>query len=219
MSMTFCARYNISSVEDKGSGIFEVTGKVYDSYITGYLAADATVGDAIIDENIDTGAVNKWKVTSIISASARDLVCRVTWDDDGTADPNGPVTGDACITSVSTNLGILEVPVLAYTGLSENIQIRIVNINSRIQIDGNTGTYVEEHLAVAGQYYHAYTAATTWTVSHNLNASLILVQCYSNDTVKKMIVPKDISLDTANQCTVDWGDTSVAGSVCVVKLF
>lgn len=90
MSLQFSARYSISYIEDINNGNWRITGKIYDDSLIGYLADAVQIGDAIFDENPDTGIVNRWKITQIVSVSIRNLVCIVSWDDEGDPDLLGP---------------------------------------------------------------------------------------------------------------------------------
>jgi len=139
MSHAFAARYNITYVEDKGSGTWEVTGKIYDDGITSYIATDVAVGDVFVDESAFYGTTNRWKITSIVSASVRDLVCRVTWDDTGTADTNGPQASDAAIGRPDSSGDIMEIPTQAFAKISENVQTKLQNIDTRKNIGPGLG--------------------------------------------------------------------------------
>jgi hypothetical protein len=54
-------------------------------------------------------------------------------------------------------------------------------------------------------------------VTHNLNANGVIVQCWSNDASPVLMNPNSITVNSVNQCTVDWNNISVAGRCCVVK--
>lgn len=135
MSNAFAARYSITYVEDKGSGVWECTGKVYDDSTFSYLATDVVVGDVIIDESAFFGTTNRWKITQIVSAVVRDLVCRVVWDDTGTEDTNGPAASEAAIARPTTNYKIAEIPTQGFAKISEVLQTKLQNIDSRKNID------------------------------------------------------------------------------------
>jgi hypothetical protein len=208
MSIILAARYSISAVEDLGSSTWRLTGTVNDESLSSFLAPDAQVGNAIFDENPDTGVVNRWKIINIVSASLRNLICDVQWDDIGDVEDNIPqVWCDAALCGVSTTIRLAEVPVLVYTYINESIQVRINNINNRV--------FIDSHLS--NQYSHQYSASTSWVVSHGLGCDLIMVQCFSDDSPKKMIMPSEITLDSQIQCTINWNGESVAGSVCVLR--
>jgi hypothetical protein len=130
MSVRFVARYSITYVEDVGGGEFEVTGDIYDDSLQGYTAADAEVGDAIVDDNNLYGTNGRWLVTQIVDVTGSQLVCRVAWDDLGSPpDENGPSPGDAAI-SRTTPFEVAEIPTLAYTKVSEPLQMRLQSIDA-----------------------------------------------------------------------------------------
>jgi len=139
MSQAFAARYSITYVEDKGSGVWEVTGKIYDDGFTSYTAIDVATGDVFVDESAFYGTTNRWVITSIISASGRDLVCQVVWDDTGTADANGPQPSEAAIGRPDASGDIMEIPTQAFAKISENVQTRLQNIDSRKNIGPGLG--------------------------------------------------------------------------------
>ena len=135
MSNVFAAGYNITYVEDLGSGVWKVTGDIIDYSLMGYVAADAQVGDIIVDEDSYNGTTDRWKITEIISASVLNLVCKVVWDDEGTEDTGGPVPCTAAIARVSTNWLIAEAPTEAFSQISEVLKVKLQNINQRHNID------------------------------------------------------------------------------------
>ena len=139
MSHAFAARYNMTYIVDKGSGVWEITGKVYDDGFTGYAAGDAAVGDIVVDESPYFGTTNRWKITSIVSASARDLVCQVVWDDVGTPYSAGPQPSDGAIGRATTSGDIMEIPTLVFAKISENLQTKLQNIDSRKNIGPGLG--------------------------------------------------------------------------------
>ena len=135
MSVAFAARLSISVVDELGGGFWRITCNVYDDSFQGYTAGDVQIGDCVIDEDPWDGSTDRWKVTSIITASGINLICEVTWDDVGEADPNGPSPSDGAISRVSEHNRIAEIPTISFAKVSENVQIKLMNINQRLKID------------------------------------------------------------------------------------
>ena len=218
MSQAFAARYSLTYVEDKGSGVWECTGKIYDDGATGYLAPDVIVGDVIIDESPFFGTTNRWRITQIISAAVRDLVCRVVWDDEGTEDLNGPAAGDAAICSVSSNVSIAEIPTQAFAKISETLQTRLQNIDSRKNIDnisGGSSTYTNASPTpstlggiVAGSTFTAQTMQQMW------DALLYPYQApaFTSFVMSGQATTLEVGDSTAVDPTFTWG-TSNSGNV------
>ena len=218
MSQAFAARYSLTYVEDKGSGVWECTGKIYDDGAAGYLAPDVIVGDVIIDESPFFGTTNRWRVTQIISAAVRDLVCRVVWDDEGTEDLNGPAAGDAAICSVSSNVSIAEIPTQAFAKISETLQTRLQNIDSRKNIDnisGGSSTYTNASPTpstlggiVAGSTFTAQTMQQMW------DALLYPYQApaFTSFVMSGQATTLEVGDSTAVDPTFTWG-TSNSGNV------
>ena len=134
MSQAFAARLSISYVGGSSPN-WNIVGKVYDDGLTSWTAVDVTTGDIIVDESAFFGTTNRWRITTINSASGRDLDCVAVWDDTGTEDANGPQPGEAAIARVSTNHTIAEIPTQAFAKISENVQTRLQNIDTRKNID------------------------------------------------------------------------------------
>jgi len=85
-------------------------------------------------------------------------------------------------------------------------------------IAGTSGSSGTSGIAGVGSVYtNTYSAATSWTVTHNLGSYALIVECW-NDTgaASKVLVPNDITQTDNNQLVVDWDITSQAGRVCVV---
>lgn len=139
MSQALAARYSVTYVEDLGSGIYRLTGTIQDDSSASYLAPDILVGDVIIDESPIFGTSNRWKITQIDTAAVRNLVCRVVWDDTGTADPNGPAASEAAICRPSTNRKLAEIPTQAYAKISEVLQTKLQSIDNRLNLDSSSG--------------------------------------------------------------------------------
>lgn len=135
MSQVLAAGFNITYVEDLGSGVWKVTGSMIDYYFTSYTALDVEVGDIIVDESSYDGSTDRWKIIEIVSASGLDLVCKVVWDDEGPEDTSGPALCTAAIARVSTIWGISEIPTESFATISENLKTRLQNINHRHIID------------------------------------------------------------------------------------
>lgn len=157
MSVAFAARLSITYCEDRGGGTFRITGNVYDDSFQGYAATDVQTGDIVIDEDSWDGSTDRWVVTNIVSASGTDLVCDVIWDDEGTADINGPAPCDSgAISRASTSHELAEIPTLVYAKISENVQIKLININQRHNIDKISGPADGTELDVADPTGHTW---------------------------------------------------------------
>ena len=84
---------------------------------------------------------------------------------------------------------------------------------------GTTGTSGSSGLSgVPTPYINTY-SSVTWVATHNLNATSVMVQCWNADASPVVIVPASIIYDSVNQVTISWNGASVAGKVCVIKLF
>jgi len=65
-----------------------------------------------------------------------------------------------------------------------------------------------------GTYGHTQsTPASTWSITHNLNALGLLVEVFSGDI---LVHPSDITLDTYNRCTITFSEL-VTGSARLIK--
>lgn len=64
-------------------------------------------------------------------------------------------------------------------------------------------------------YKHSQTtAATTWTINHNLNSEAVMVQVYNGDN--KMVVPDEIEITSANQVVVTFSPEVTGKAVIIV---
>jgi hypothetical protein len=64
----------------------------------------------------------------------------------------------------------------------------------------------------------AFTAASSWTVDHNLDTYDIIVQCWSSHTADaELLIPDSITSTTTNRTIIDWGDKNVSGQVRISK--
>ncbi len=70
--------------------------------------------------------------------------------------------------------------------------------------------------AFSGQVYNeTFTAATTWTVTHNLNTSTPCVNCYiDNGGTFEQVIPLSVSVTNANELDVTFSSAQ-AGRVIV----
>ena len=139
MPNVFNARYEILVSTDLGSDIWQLEGRVYDDSLLGYSAIDVQVGDLVFDESIWFGTTGRWAITEIISAIGVNLTCTVVWDDDGSPDINGPAACQGAICRPTPRYRLSEVPTQAFTKISENLQTRIRNIDSKYIIDNIQG--------------------------------------------------------------------------------
>jgi len=139
MSTVFAARYSITGIDDLTGGVWRVVGEVNDDSMFSYSAVDVSVGDIFVDENVWSGATNRWRIIEIVSAIGVSLICKVVWDDVGPPDIEGPVASEAAISRVSINWSIAEIPTQLFSKISENVQIKLQNINTRKNIDNITG--------------------------------------------------------------------------------
>ena len=142
MSKVFSARFTIlGSIPLANPGDFEVYGEVVDASFDGYLPSDVGPDDLFIDENIFSGAHNRYKVLSVIAtgsgafagANYNSIHLNARWDDDGSYDPNGPV--GVGVIGKPTPLGISELPAWTLQNVSEAVIARARNIDMRYVID------------------------------------------------------------------------------------
>jgi len=67
-------------------------------------------------------------------------------------------------------------------------------------------------LGFAGNY-----SGVTWTVTHSLSSTDVLVECLDNGTPRNVIWPQNIAITDANNVTITWS-SSVTGRVIVMKI-
>jgi len=121
--------------------------------------------------------------------------------------------------TVTHNLGDDEPIVSIYNSSDELIEpatLTIVDTNSftvtfGVATTGKIVTYGGTGMN-NGYYSKTYTAATTWTVTHNLDNKFVMIKCY--DSSDNEITPSNILLDSDSQATITWG-SSTAGTVVV----
>jgi len=229
MSNKFAAAYQIDSVTDLGGGTYELTGVIVDNSLFGYNAENVEVGFAIIDESLWFGTTNRWKVSEIISASGSSLDCKVVWDDVGTIDPNGPASGNAAICYVSPNNKLAEIPSQNLTYISEIVQIKLQNIDYRLNIDDLktisdnvnnlstvSGSTVTEALDNLLGYTHTQSIADNiWLVNHKLGQREVGVTVY--DSSDEIIYPYRVLIADENNLTITFNTVSVAGKARISR--
>ena len=143
MSKQFNANFNISGVNDLGSGNWEIMGEVIDYSFDAWSVYDVQAGDCVVDESPFYGTYNRWKVTSIAAigissfggATANSIRLVAIWDDVGDMDTNGPAGGIALIARPSENRRIVWNGSITQQGISEALQNRINSINNFVAID------------------------------------------------------------------------------------
>ena len=151
MSNVFVSRLVINSASQPGiDPIWDIVAEVYDYSPQGYSALDVQVGDIVIDENLDTVISNRWKVINITLASGINLECRLEWDDNGEADPNGPYCSDAVISRASPFRRAAESPSVGLLRVSESLQTATENINQRVANDTDFVTFDLKNNVAAG---------------------------------------------------------------------
>lgn len=84
-----------------------------------------------------------------------------------------------------------------------------------VDIIGNTMTITNGN-QVPRCYTNTYVSATSWTVSHALNSSNVLVQVFDNGSPVKFLIPDDIEITDANTVTVRF-NVAQAGRAVVVS--
>jgi len=67
----------------------------------------------------------------------------------------------------------------------------------------------------ATSFVQAFAAATTWTVTHNLNTPHVIIQCFDNGTQANAIIPDRIRITSANQVNITF-NINQAGKVVVL---
>lgn len=93
---SFAAGYTINGIVDLGGGIWEITGDIVDYTPCGFGPLDAEVGNYVYFET-DTGNIDQYVVTEIVSAAGATLVCKIKFNEPGTPDYNSPSSYTAAI--------------------------------------------------------------------------------------------------------------------------
>ena len=122
--------------------------------------------------------------------------------------------------TVTHNLGDDEPMVTVYdsTGqlvLADDVTITDENelvVTFSVATTGDIVVYGGVGLATS-YYTEDYTAATSWSVAHNLGRQYVQIQCY--DSSDEMMNPTTITAVDENNSTIDWGGVSTAGRVVV----
>lgn len=83
-----------------------------------------------------------------------------------------------------------------------------------VQITGDLPVWVPLTREVEMFVHVQDVAATTWTITHDLNTAFVLVQVY--DGANQMIIPGDITIDSASQVTISFG-TAFAGRAVILS--
>ncbi len=105
------------------------------------------------------------------------------------------------------------------TTFPENAQVgRIVFVNERVWIMAalNNGNPVWVPLTnkIDTYVHNQNTAASTWTVDHNLNTTSPMVQVF-DDATQKLIIPGDVEVTSNNQVVITIG-TAITGRAIVM---
>jgi len=136
MSTTlFQARFDISGVVDLGGtpNAWRVTGTVNDSSPSNFNATNVQLNDIFFDESAFDGTVNRYLVTSIISASGVNLTVDCIYDEPGT--PGGlfpyPVASSGAICRATDDIDLTQRPATGWTQVSETIKNAIRNEDMR----------------------------------------------------------------------------------------
>ena len=102
-------------------------------------------------------------------------------------------------------------------GASPVSAVHTLNFGSAFNITGTTGQAdiginFPDQTGVPSQYVHAEgTAADVWTINHNLDNPVPLVQVYEQDsTMTYQVIPDEIISQSQNQITIQF-QTEVAG--------
>lgn len=64
-------------------------------------------------------------------------------------------------------------------------------------------------------YSNTFASAISWTVSHNLNSSTVMVQTFDNSAARLAIEPDDIEITDANTVTIRWNEAQAGLAVVI----
>jgi hypothetical protein len=211
---TFVARYAISYVQSLPNNVFQLDGNVFDDSMAGYSALDATIGDLVFDESVWFGDTHRWKITAIILAETRHLICQVVYDDTP-PDPDKPEPEPQLCQGVicrpTPRYRLSTPPTLTYTKISEALQTRIRGIDNLYIIDNIQGGGPTPG---PGQYIHRQTLPTTeWHVHHNLNQQHVSVTVI--DESNSRILELDTLFTGTNNLTIRFTE-AVSGWASVI---
>lgn len=143
MSKAFQARFEVvGSGPTATPNEWDVFGNVVDSSLDGWSVADVAITNLIFDENILSGAHNRYKVTSVVvrgagaygGAGANSIHLTALWNDEGTPDPAGPAACQGVICA-SSSAGLSEVPPFTIQGVGESIVCRMRNVDNRFVVN------------------------------------------------------------------------------------
>ena len=141
-------------------------------------------------------------------ANRRDLILRNITGSNATFSGSllivGPsvFTGSFDITGSSTFTG----PVSILSG-SLNVASASLAVSGSLSING-------VNITATGGFQQTFSAATTWTVTHNLNTLYPVITVYNNSG--QVIIPTSITSTDANTTTVTF-NTAVAGTINIIS--
>lgn len=146
------------------------------------------------------------------------------------------VDGGLTFNNVATAGGtVTSVGVLGDANLTGNVDLASATSGFLAITDTGDASpimFAVNHLALSGLWGfptngfnslpHAFaedkSAATTWTVTHNLNSTDVVVKTYDNGTPKIEIVPDEVTVTDANTVTIRW-NVAQAGRVVVIAAY
>jgi hypothetical protein len=87
---------------------------------------------------------------------------------------------------------------------NENRETELPKTLTLVDLDNELATFSQplsgySHL-VKASYIYTGNSSTTWNIYHNLESQLVFIQCY--DSNYNLIIPKEIILNSENNCTV-----------------
>jgi len=215
MSNVFCAKYVINESADNGDGTAKIKGTIEDSSPFGYNATNAAVGDVVVNYYADSGTIDRWVVTQIISATGGSLECNVKWDDAGTA-YSAPYPGVSSISRVSLNWKLAETPASSYTGIDLPILNQITNIDKRTKMEikyvTSTQPWVPGVIAAKSSVTHDFTVVGTGmaekvdvSCSSDLKGLLVSAYVKALNTITLVLFnPTDVPIEILSSNFVTW---------------